>query len=125
MRVYKEILEKEHENEPLAKWVKIRKKTNLFVDPANHKNVQEKCGEINNDVVQQYSARPAKVAEFLSGADTWLISHAVCEQGIVVSHESRVDRFSTIPKIPNVCTRFGVECINLREMLMRLAFRFK
>jgi len=45
--------------------------------------------------------------------------------GTVVSHETRVDRSSLTPKIPNVCTAFEVPCIGLAEMLTRLDFKFQ
>ncbi len=128
LRVYKEILASEDNDDVLAKWVKNRKNSGLFVDPSSDKSVQEKVTEINDWVYKQYAQKYgnyAKVREFLSGADTWTISHAACCSAIVVSHESRVDRTSQKPKIPNVCTRFGVECIDLKEMLRRLRFTFQ
>jgi len=128
MRVYKEILHREDPDDALARWIKNRKNGGMFVDPARDKFVQEKVTEINDWVYQAYAVKYknyAKVKEFLTGADTWTISHALCSSGIVVSHESREDRTSQKPKIPNVCTRFGVECIDLKEMLRRLKFAFK
>jgi hypothetical protein len=126
-RIYKEVLATEDLDDDLAKWFKTRKTSGMFIDPATSRKVQEKCGEINDFVSKHYvwPKSGPKVAVFLSGGDTWIIAHACCDNGIVVSHEHRVDRTSQTPKIPNVCTQFGVECIGLREMLMRLKFKFK
>lgn len=126
LRVYKEIMATEDPKDELAKWVKNRKNNGMFIDPAGDKSVQGKVSEINDWVCKKYAqtGNYAKVGEFLSGADTWTISHAVCCAGVVVSHETRVDRTSQKPKIPNVCSRFGVECIDLKEMLRRLKFKF-
>ena len=68
-------------------------------------------------------APPFGKAETL--ADGWIIAHAKHDLGTVVSHESRVDKASLTPKIPNVCTDFGVRCISLAEMLNELGFKFK
>ena len=65
-----------------------------------------------------------KAAQFLDGADPWIIAHAICDKGIVVSQESRVDINSQTPKIPNVCSHFGVQCIDVFEMLKQLGFSF-
>jgi len=124
MKIYAEILSKEHADGALAKWVKQRRNNGMFIDPAKHRHVQEQYNKIADYVAKQYRDRPAKVAEFLSGGDGWIIAHALCDSGIVVSHENRVDRTAKKPKIPNVCTRFGVGCIDLKEMLMRLKFKF-
>ena len=95
----------------------------MFVEPA--RDVQRIYGGIADYTVEKYSQRQAKAAEFLSGGDGWIIAHAKHDGGTVVSHESRVDKSSMTPKIPNVCTQFGVSCIGLTEMLTKLNFRFE
>jgi hypothetical protein len=121
-RIYEEILKWEDSHDRLSRWVKHRRTTGMFVHP--QRDVQEVYRQIADRVNERYSERPPKVSEFLRGGDGWIIAHAKCDEGIVVSHESRVDRSSMTPKIPNVCTLFEVECISLREMLQRLKFRF-
>jgi hypothetical protein len=128
MRVYEEVIKKDSSGDPLAKWVKNRKNSGLFVNPATDKTVQDKVREINDWVYSYYVGKfknHLKVQKFLSGADVWIIAHACCSSGVVVSHESRADKNSQQPKIPNVSTRFGVECVNMPEMLRRLKFSFK
>jgi hypothetical protein len=123
MKIYEEILKREDKRDKLTLWVKNRRTSGMFVVPA--RDVQKTYGEIADYTVEKYSQRRAKAAEFLSGGDGWIISHAKCDGGTVVSHESRVDRSSMTPKIPNVCTKFGVPCIGLAEMLARLDFKFE
>ena len=122
MKIYDEILKREDERDKLTLWVKNRRTSGMFVEPA--RDVQKIYGAIADYTVGQYSQRRAKAAEFLSGGDGWIIAHAQCDGGAVVSHESRVDKSSMTPKIPNVCTQFGVPCIGLAEMLTKLSFRF-
>jgi len=123
-KIYDEILKREDEKDKLTLWVKNRKTSGMFVAPAKEKDVQKVYGEIADYTMEKYSQRRPKVNAFLSGADGWIIAHAKCDGGTVVSHESRVDRTSMTPKIPNICTQFGVPCIGLADMLTRLGFKF-
>jgi hypothetical protein len=121
-KIYDEILKREAEKDKLTLWVKNRKNSGMFVVPT--KDVQKAYGQIADYTIETYSQRRPKANLFLSGADGWLIAHAKCDGGIVVSHEHRVDKSSMTPKIPNICTQFGVPCIGLAEMLTRLNFKF-
>jgi hypothetical protein len=121
-KIYNEILKREDEKDKLTLWVKNRKNGGMFVTPT--KDVQKAYGQIADHTMDKFSQKQAKVAAFLSGADGWIIAHAKCDGGIVVSHESRVDKTSMTPKIPNICTQFEVPCIGLAEMLTRLNFKF-
>jgi len=94
----------------------------LFIVP--DKRVQETFTEIANHVMNRYDKRQTKAAEFLKGGDAWIIAHAKCDGGMVVTQESRLDATALIPKIPNVSRSFDVGCINLPSMLTRLKFRF-
>jgi len=122
VKIYAEILNREDESDKLTQWVKHRRTGGMFVTP--DRDVQQTFGKIADHTMQKYSQRQPKVADFLRGGDGWIIAHAKCDRGTVVSHESRVDRSSLTPKIPNICTDFGVPCIGLAEMLRALNFRF-
>jgi hypothetical protein len=122
-KIYDEILKREDEHDKLTLWVKNRRTSGMFVVPTQE--VQEAYREIADYTVEKYSQRRAKAAEFLSGGHGWIIAHAKCDGGTVVSHESRVDKSSMTPKIPNVCTVFEVPCMGLAEMLTRLDFKFE
>jgi hypothetical protein len=121
-KIYGEILKREAEKDKLTLWVKNRKNSGLFV--LSTRDVQKVYGQIADYTVENYYQRRAKANAFLSGADGWIIAHAKCDGGIVVSHESRVDKSSMTPKIPNICTQFEVPCIGLADMLTRLDFKF-
>jgi Domain of unknown function (DUF4411) len=122
MRIYKEILRYEDKGNALVRWAKEHKNSGLFVEP--EKNVQEAFKEIANYVTERYGSKPAKMAEFLKGGDGWIIAHAYCDGGTVVSHENRLDSACLTPKIPNVCHNFGIGCIGLPAMLRKLKFTF-
>lgn len=120
--IYKEILGREAKDDPLAKWAKTRKSSGMFVHPG--RQVQDAYRELGDHCMQKYARRQAKVGQFLSGGDGWIIAHARCDKGVVVSHESRVDKSSLTPKIPNVCSDFEIQCISLAELLAKLNFHF-
>jgi hypothetical protein len=122
VRVYKEIMRCEHATDPLCKWAKERRHSGLFCEP--DKDVQACFSDVGDYVVKQYSKRQSAVNSFLSGADPWIIAHAKCDHGTVVSHESRLARNALVPKIPNVCHAFGIGCIDLPTMLTTLKFTF-
>lgn len=103
-KIYAEILKYEEAKDRLAQWVKHRRTGGMFVAP--DKDVQNAFSDIANYVAQKYTGRRPKAAEFLRGGDGWIIAHAKCGKGTVVTHESRVDSLSMTPKIPNVCTHF-------------------
>jgi len=122
VQVYAEIMRWEGSEDALMKWAKPRRNSGLFCTPG--RVVQDKMREIGDYVIKTYDKRPAAVGKFLGGADPWIIAHAICDGGTVVSHEARLDKAALVPKIPNVCHAFGVGCISLPAMLKTLKFRF-
>jgi len=74
--------------------------------------VQAAYREISDYVDDKYKdASPAKVGDFLAKADCWIIAHALAKGGTVVTRESKVDKTSQTPKLPNVCEKFEVPFI--------------
>src|ERR1017187_10012537 len=69
------------------------------------------------------NSSPAKVGDFLAKADCWIIAHAVAKRGTVVTRESKVDKTSQTPKVPNVCETFDVPFIQTFELLKLLKFK--
>ena len=55
-----------------------------------------------------------------SNADPFLIATAVLEGAIVVSDERLGDETTGDYHIPNVCRRYGIECITLNDFLDRI-----
>jgi hypothetical protein len=96
----------------LAAWFKPRREKGL----CHHadEQVQQCFSTVANHVATKF--KPHQVAEFLVGADGWLIAHAMNGDGIVVTQESDRSHKSKI-KIPTICKLFKVRCMNTYEML--------
>ena len=118
--VYDEIVSNEEPHDDLALWLKTRRQNGVCVPSSQ--SVQVQFRKIADHVMANYGE--AQVAEFLGGADPWLIAHALDTGGIVVTHESAVRPDAKRILIPNVCAAFGVSCINTYEMLERLNAKF-
>lgn len=66
---------------------------------------------------------PAK-ADFLSGADAWLVAYSVVHKLTLVTQEQiRVEARNRIP-LPNVAQAFGVPFVNTFEMLRDLRIQY-
>lgn len=67
---------------------------------------------------------PGNRDNFLAGADPWLIAKAKTIGSIVVTHETKVPDESRKVKIPNVCSKFGVEFVGTFGLLRALEAKF-
>jgi hypothetical protein len=80
----------------------------------------EKVQKIYSQVAQQVKLEPRyhieHVVKFLDGADAWVIAYAKAFGGKVVTFE-KSEPLSTKPKIPDVAYSFGIDCINIWDML--------
>ena len=76
--VYEELVTSDDE---LADWAKARRDLALFIEP--DEAVQAAFRQIAGYVVENYAANQA--SEFLSGADAWIIAHAITHGGKVVT----------------------------------------
>ena len=103
----------------LRAWAEARKDGGLFVEPDSH--VQAAFQEIADYVNANYPLHQA--AQFLSGADPWIIAHAKAHGGRVVTFEVRAPS-SSRPKIPDICDQFGVESMNIYGVLRELGASF-
>lgn len=102
----------------LSRWA-ARMRSRLFVRPDRH--VQQCFGQIASLVQSAYE--PPYSAKFLDGADPWVIAHALDGKGTVVTHEISVASNSKEVKIPNVCDRVGVQCIDPYSAFRKLGLR--
>ena len=85
-----------------------------------NEQVQKKFAEIIN-YVQQNNRSEADAEKFLSGADPWVIAHALVGMDQIVTHEKRVPEHSKKIKIPNVCDVFGeVTCMDTYQLMRKL-----
>jgi hypothetical protein len=117
--VYGEILGKD---DLLAKWARVRKGVAYWPEPDG--DVQAAYREIAEYVEDKYqNSSPAKVGDFLAKADCWIIAHARAKSGTVVTRESKVDKTSQTPKVPNVCEKFDVPFIQTFALLKALGLK--
>ena len=94
----------------------------LFLPPTDA--VQVEYAKVVNYAQNSGRYPQHNVAEFLSGADPWLIAYPMALGGKVVTFEASAPK-SKKPKIPDVADEFGIKCINLWDMLDKLAFKNK
>ncbi len=113
MRVYQELADY---GDNLAAWAIERRDSGLFV--LEDQDVQAVMTRVADYVIQNYQGHKAQ--EFLGGADPWVIAHALADNSVVVTFESRVNMASQTPKVPNVAQAFEVRTINLYTMLQTL-----
>jgi len=114
--VYREIADGKDD---LANWFKQRRRNGLCI--AASEKVQEYYGQIAEYVANNY--KPHQAAEFLKGADGWVIAHAMEDKGIVVTQESARSRKNKV-KIPTICKVFNVRCMNTYDMLDEFHAKF-
>ena len=76
--------------------------------------VQNKVRKILSQFPKLLDTRKGK-----SGADPWVIALAMIIQNCTVVTEEGTDGTEKRPKIPNVCAHFGVECIQVVELIKR------
>ncbi len=116
--VYDEVARK---GDDLSTWVQARPHQFLAVSaPA----IQSKMTEVAQHVADLPNKDSANVANFLSGADPWLIAVAALHDETIVTHEALTGANSKKIKIPNICNHFGVRYINTFELLNELSARF-
>ena len=104
----------------LENWAK-RLQNTLFKEPMQI--VQESYRRVVESVNSDGRYASHHVRHFLSGADPWLIAHAMTEGGRIITFE-KSEPNSTRPKIPDVGNEFGVSCINIYDLLTELGGAF-
>jgi len=117
MRVYDELV---NGKDDLSTWARDVKQHKFFVEGA--KEVQLLVRQIVDFVEANYSNSERK-AEFVKGADPWVIAHAKKEDAIVVTREVLVGPDSTWVKIPNICKDFGVEYSSPFDMMRDIGLK--
>jgi hypothetical protein len=117
---YEVFLELAKGGDELYRWAQERRERNFFIEPDEH--VQQVFREIADFVNEAYQEPAAKY--FLDGADPWVIAHAKCDGGTVVTNEKAVAADSFKVKIPNICRQFEVDCVDTFDMLRELGASF-
>lgn len=109
-QVYQELADY---GDALTDWVTARRETPLFAEPGPA--TQGNLTRVADYVSGNYPGR--KAAEFLGGADPWVIAQAITDNAVIVSFENRSSIDAQTPKIPNVAQAFQVRTISLYQML--------
>ncbi|MEO5368615.1 MAG: DUF4411 family protein [Magnetococcus sp. DMHC-1] len=104
-------------DDKLSKWTGLR--PHIFKEI--NRSVQENItlifqSEKNQRLLQDGKGR--------SGADPWVIAHAMAEDAVVVTKESYEEKSPTKIRIPNVCENMEVEWIDEFEFLRRIGVTF-
>lgn len=100
----------ELKDDDLVSWVKNNKVMFLPTD----KNVQDKVREILNIFPSLIKLKSTEN----SNADPFLIAVAILtEDSVVVTDERMGDEKSGNIRIPNVCKKYGIKCISLRDFI--------
>jgi len=105
----------ERQDDELLEWVKPYA-DDLFV---------EINGETEQAAVEILRTHPKLIdpRSFRSGADPFVIALALSgEQCVVVTEENPKSQVN--PKIPDVCSSYGIECIRLIDLIRREGWRF-
>lgn len=105
-KVYDEI-----ENEPLIEWLKENKTIFFTPSTAALQTINEVLGAYGDGV----DLNEEEVD--LLKADPWLIAHAFCCEGTVVSNEVPRNCQRLNKKIPTICAQLGVRCVRLERFL--------
>lgn len=100
----------------LSEWV-VGLRHEGLAEPSSA-GVQEKLKDIVQYVEGTYAEHHA--ASFLSGADPWVIAHVWEDGSTLVTFEKARSPQAKKVKIPNVCHRYGIRCVNLYDMLAEL-----
>lgn len=115
--VYKELKQGEDD---LLHWARQQQdEIGFFTEP--DPIVQTIYREIAAYVNKKYPQHQSEA--FLTGADAWIIAHAKAYGGRVVTFEKAAAPNSRKAKIPDVAANFGVNCLNVYEMVRDLGMR--
>lgn len=108
----------ERQEDGLADWVK-----------QSGLSVFESDGPITEIVSRIFLSDPRHVqlVDNIRGrslADAWVIAHAISERACVVTKEAKETQSEKRVRIPNVCEKMGVRCINDFQMIREIGIRF-
>lgn len=109
-------------NDDLSDWAKSKCPGSMFVPHADAKTIAV-APQITLWANSQ-SFTPAAIAEFLSVADYWLVSHAVAHNYTVVTAEKSEPLRKNKIKIPDACKAHGVPVCTPWDMLESLGVSF-
>lgn len=108
-------------NDELSVWATSQK---MFFASISDAPTQTALQQVAIYVMSIPNIKPEAQAEFMSGADPWLIAKAIVTGAVVVTHEKLDRAIKRKVLIPNVCEQFKVPYINTFELLETLNAQF-
>jgi len=112
-----ELVELSGRDDEIARWAARQRDAGfLFHDPDD--SVLEHYTEIADFINQ--TCDQSEGDRFLSGADPWVIAHAMAGGTVAVSQEKLAGENSKQVKIPNICVHFSVACIKTDALIRDL-----
>ncbi|RZS53151.1 DUF4411 family protein [Sphaerotilus mobilis] len=109
-------------HDDLAEWARHHR--DFFVDVTDEATQVAYSEVVNHVASAQVGMRSGALAEFLSGADPWLIAKARATGATIVTHERSNSASRRKFLIPNVAASFGVACLDTFDLLGRSGARF-
>ena len=110
-------------NDTLKDWARSLKDKGMFVMP--NADTFAALARVSNYVNAHYVQHQA--ADFLAGADPWVIANAMAHGGKIVSHEAP-DTHTNVKKreakIPDVAGHFGIQTMHINELFPALGAKF-
>lgn len=98
-----------------------------FFLPVSDEDTQRNLATVAAHVAERQQNVPMAtiaMAEFLRGADTWLIAKAITTGATIVTHERLDLQCKRKFLIPNVCNHFGVRYVDTFALLQQLNASF-
>jgi len=106
VEVYKEILQAKEFKDELA-WVRKNKGIFADYDLAREPGIISDLGSLFPTFIHQYKKQARN-------ADPWLVAQAKANKLTIVTEETGKDT-----QIPVVCSKIGVACVNIRQVIER------
>ena len=110
-----------HYGDTLSDWVKLN--SHIFLTESDV-DTQAALAVVVQYVRELPDMKPGADAEFLSGADPWLIAKAMVTGATIITHEQFNPAIKRKVLIPNVCKNFGVGWQDTFGMLHESNARF-
>ncbi|RCW90405.1 DUF4411 family protein [Marinomonas foliarum] len=114
--------ELENGNDELAQWVKDN--SQIFISESDAAIQTCFATQVAPTVYSMTHMKDGTHAEFMSGADPWLIATAMATGATIVTQEVYKPDIKKKIHIPNVCESLGVHYMNTFEMLHDLQAEF-
>lgn len=115
---YEEITERGYDDELVA-WCKSRKKLGLC--RTETKTVQARYGQLSAHVQDKWKSSPQQVRDWFADADGWVVASAMAmdkdKHAVVVTEEHEKSSNKNKIKIPALCRKFDIDCINTATLL--------